>query len=199
MSADGCPRGDVLAHWRAQGYDRLDPVRFAFLEAMHRHAEARHGALREALDARIAVLMQAYAAQVAAVDGRATPAPVEPRPAWLNTPPHDTYPELEALATFRTLWATLRTESQVRQTLAQEPSDGGPLNSSVLVHRTLNWMGEVSPGYLQHFLAYLDNLAWMDALQQRGTLPSRETASPGAKPRRPRAARQPRRVAPPST
>jgi hypothetical protein len=189
MGADGHAPADVLTQWRAHGHDRLDPVQFAFLEAMQRRAEGRHGALREVLDARIAVLMQAYAAQVAAAEVAAAQSPVEPRPAWLNTASRGTYPELAALPQFRALWATLRNESQVRQTLAQAPSDGGPLNSSVLVHRTLNWMGDVSPGYLQHFLAYLDNLAWLDTLQQRGTLPSRESASPGAKPRRPRTAR----------
>jgi hypothetical protein len=48
------------------------------------------------------------------------------------------------------------------------------LNSAVLVHRSLTLMSELSPGYLQHFLMYLDNLAWLEQLQPRTTTPARD-------------------------
>ena len=186
MAADGHTTPAHLQRWRSQGHDRIDPVQFAFLEALQQRTHAHDGALRRVLDARLQVLLDAYAARIQA-SPKATAA--APRPAAtlrdLPAPRNADYPQLPALAEFRAMWANLRTESQVRQTLAQEaPSDSGPLNSSMLVHRTLGWMGDVSPGYLQHFLAYLDNLAWLDTLQQRGTLPSRDSAAPGAKPRR---------------
>ncbi|WP_313461714.1 DUF2894 domain-containing protein [Stenotrophomonas sp.] len=186
MAADGHSTPAQLQRWRTQGHDRIDPVQFAFLEALQQRTHAHDGALRRVLDARLQVLLDAYAARIeaqpAAADATARPAATLRD---LPTPRNADYPQLPALADFRAMWAHLRTESQVRQTLAQEaPSDSGPLNSSMLVHRTLGWLGEVSPGYLQHFLAYVDNLAWLDTLQQRGTLPSRDSAAPGAKPRR---------------
>jgi len=186
MGADGHDTPARLEHWRAQGHDRIDPVQFAFLHALQQRAHIHDGALRHVLDARLQTLLDDYAERI-----KAQPAP-ESGPvrtggtlATLAAPRNADYPQLPALAAFRARWASLRTESQVRQTLAQQaPSDSGPLNSGMLVHRALGWMGEASPGYLQHFLAYLDNLAWLDTLQQRGTLPSRDSAAPGAKPRR---------------
>ena len=65
------------------------------------------------------------------------------------------FPELPALDDFRRTWATVRTASQVRQSLQDAPADAGPLNSSVLVHRCISLMRAQAPGYLQHFLAYV--------------------------------------------
>lgn len=186
---------DRLAQWRGQQLDRLDPVQFAFLEALQRRAQLASGSLREVLDARLEALLAAYAERMAAASvptalpkTAVTPdtlaALAQPRPTH-----NPDYPALPALAEFRSAWAALRTAGQVRQTLAQAPSDGGPLNSSVLVHRALGWMGEVSPAYLEHFLAYVDNLAWLEQMQQRGTLPSRDSA-PGRAPAKPRARRR---------
>jgi hypothetical protein len=197
MDGNRAAGSDRLAQWRAERFDRHDPVHFAFLEALQRRAQASDGALRRVLGARLDALLDAYAARLAGpapAAANAPPAPVQTALAELGAARSthtDAYPALPALAQFRSLWAQLRTAGQVRQTLAQTPSDGGPLNSSVLVHRTLGWMGEVSPAYLTHFLAYVDNLAWLEQMQQRGTLPSRDSA-PGrtpAKPRRPRTAR----------
>lgn len=186
MGADGRSAPALLERWQALGHDRIDPVQFAFLQALQQRAQVQDGALRRVLDARLKTLLDAYAAQIEAQPVAATkPTAAGGTLATLITPRNPDYPQLPALAAFRARWASLRTESQVRQTLAQEaPSDSGPLNSGMLVHRTLGWMGEVSPGYLQHFLAYVDNLAWLDTLQQRGILPSRESAAPGVKPRR---------------
>ncbi|WP_447785568.1 DUF2894 domain-containing protein [Stenotrophomonas bentonitica] len=188
---------DRLAHWRGQHLDRHDPVQFAFLEALQRRAQRASGSLRGVLDARLETLLAAYAERVAAAPVATAPAKraeTADTLAALGQPRathNPDYPVLPALADFRSAWAALRTAGQVRQTLAQTPSDGGPLNSSVLVHRAIGWMGEVSPAYLQHFLAYIDNLAWLEQMQQRGTLPSRDSV-PGrapAKPRRSRTAR----------
>ena len=74
------------------------------------------------------------------------------------------YPELEALAYFRDTWSRLSSERQLRQSLAQVPGNAGPLNSSSLVHRSLSLMRELSPGYLQQFLSYVDALSWMEQL-----------------------------------
>lgn len=184
-----------LEQWRGQQLDRHDPVHFAFLEALHRRAQSASGSLRQVLDARLDALLDRYAARLADVPvptaGTAQPGSPDTlaalgQPRITHNPD---YPALPALARFRSAWAALRTAGQVRQTLAQTPSDGGPLNSSVLVHRAIGWMGEVSPAYLQHFLAYVDNLAWLEQMQQRGTLPSRDSA-PGRAPAKPRRSRR---------
>jgi hypothetical protein len=100
-----------------------------------------------------------------------------------------TLPELEQ---FRDLWTAIRSEIQMRQSMEQAPEDAGPLNSIVLVHRSLLRMRELSPGYLQHFLGYLDNLAGLQQLQSAGVLASNtpQRSKVGAKPVRPRKRRE---------
>ncbi|MCC7633958.1 DUF2894 domain-containing protein [Stenotrophomonas rhizophila] len=183
--------------WRAQQHDRHDPLGFALLEALQARAEAHTGAVREILDARLSILRQAYAARLAeataapaaATTPNATPlagllatlaqrertAPIQTRPVTA----HDdaaAFPALPAVSEFRDLWTRVRNESQQRLSLAQGPGDGGPLNSAVLVHRSLTLMSELAPGYLQHFLMYLDNLAWLEQLQPATATGSKEAA-----------------------
>lgn len=56
----------ILQAWRERGDDRLDPVGFQFIEALARRAAAHAGAARARLDERLAQLLQAYAARIAA-------------------------------------------------------------------------------------------------------------------------------------
>jgi len=72
------------------------------------------------------------------------------------------YPEMPLLEEFRATASRLRTENQLRKSLDQAPSNAGPLNSDSLVHRSLSLMRDVSPGYLRHFVAYVDTLSWLE-------------------------------------
>jgi hypothetical protein len=96
-----------------------------------------------------------------------------------------TYPDIPALAELRQLWSTLRADSQLQQCVVHPPTDAGPLNSAALASRAIALMRELSPGYLRSFLAYVDDLAW---LEQLGT--AAPATGPGAKkkrtPRKPR-------------
>lgn len=199
MAADGIDIDARLDGWRARGADRVDPLRFHRIAALQRHATARNGAVRRALDAKLTALIEAYARDV---EGRS-------RDATDTTPQRSAlgalvdgmtaraqaaaagavYPELPAVDDFRTLWSTLRTGRQVRQSLAEVPTGAGPLNSAALAHRSLTLMGGLSPEYLRQFLAYVDTLSWLETLQDAGVLTGKETGPPvGAKPRaKPRA------------
>jgi len=198
------PVSAQLDAWRQQQLDRHDPLGFAVIEALQARAQAQQGAVRQLLDARLATRVAAYAARIAEQTVRAprrargtpasgadrasplsdllatlavhahTQAPPVPRDAPRDTAPAPAFPALPAISEFRDLWATVRNESQKRISLAQGPGDGGPLNSAVLVHRSLTLMSELSPGYLQHFLMYLDNLAWLEQLQPRTATPARD-------------------------
>ena len=72
--------------------------------------------------------------------------------------------ELPMLEYFRETWSRFSTEKQLRHSLEQVPFNAGPLNSNSLIHRSLSLMREASPGYLQHFLSYVEALSWMDQL-----------------------------------
>lgn len=97
------------------------------------------------------------------------------------------YPQVPALQQVRRDWSELRSEQQVRRSLrAEAPADGGPLNSAVLVQRMLDTMQATSPGYLRHFIDYVDTLSWLQALQDAATS-SNDTSKP-KRTRKPRTA-----------
>ncbi|WP_321933509.1 DUF2894 domain-containing protein [Paraburkholderia sp. J8-2] len=169
----------LLDAWRARGADQLDPVRFHLIEALERRAAAHAGDARRLIDARLAQLLNAFADDLAReaskvthelhdetarselgrlVDSLARVEPAQPA----TRVRHEPDPEL--VEYFRQTWSRVRSEKQLRQSLDQVPRNAGPLNSSSLVHRALSLMREVSPGYLQQFLAYADALSWLEQL-----------------------------------
>jgi hypothetical protein len=174
----------MLDAWRERGADRLDPVRFRFIEALDRRAAGHSGEARRILDDRLSKLLEAYAGDLESAASRAAAtSPGEPARGALAglidymashapsdsdgpaaVPRPSSYPELEMLDYFREIWTKLSTERQFRQSLAQVPGNAGPLNSSSLVHRSLSLMRELSPGYLQQFLSYVDALSWMEQM-----------------------------------
>lgn len=96
------------------------------------------------------------------------------------------YPQLPALEDFRRLWTQQRTREQLRATLQPPPADAGPLNSASLSHRALALMRTTSPGYLQHFMAHLDALSWLEQMRASGGLEAGEGKQPGARGKRQR-------------
>lgn len=245
MPPDRIAAADRLAAWRAQRAERLDPLRFRFLEALARRTQAQHGKARELLEQKLSASLDAYAAALAAAaqdagDASADAAARAPQPGPLGTllaqyrpttaaatagNGHDAgvgaavdaaadtataagaigadaaapspspasatarlaAPQLPAVEEARRLWTELRSRSQLRQSLQQAPADAGPLNSGVLVHRSLALMRTLSPGYLQHFLSYVDALSWLQQLQEAGALAaSQKPGSAAGKPATPR-------------
>lgn len=75
--------------------------------------------------------------------------------------------ELASLRRFRASWSRIAAEDQVAQAMSRTPDNAGPLNSHALVLRSLALMRELSPDYLQRFLAQLDTLMWLEDLGQR--------------------------------
>lgn len=75
--------------------------------------------------------------------------------------------ELASLRRFRASWSRIAAEEQVAQAITRTPDNAGPLNSHALVLRSLALMRELSPDYLQRFLAQLDTLMWLEDVGQR--------------------------------
>src|SRR5260370_30125696 len=207
----------MLDAWRERGADRMDPVRFHFIEALDRRAAGHSGEARRILDDRLSKLLAAYAddlesaaskagdagsagslcepargALAGLIDYIASHAPADgDGPAAGNAVPRPpSYPELEVLDDFREIWSKVSTERQLRQSLEQVPGNAGPLNSSSLVHRSLSLMRELSPGYLQQFLSYVDALSWMEQMNGGGALAGKDL--PPARGGRKRARGKPR-------
>ena len=208
----------ILDAWRQQNADRLSPWRFHFIEALERRAAGYDGATRQLLDKRLTKLVEAYTADLDNASSRAgdadgVPAPSAPARGALGkllddianraatrvddlattdaAPGTAALPTLEALDEFRNIWSEVRIESQIRQSLEQVPADAGPLNSGSLVHRSLSLMHELSPGYLQHFLSYIDTLSWMEQISDGGAPSPKDGARVPSKRTRAKAPRAP--------
>lgn len=182
MDGDALPPLAQLQAWRAQGADRADPARFDILQALAARVGAHEGEARRLLEVRLAGLMRAYEKALAQRPS-AAPAPAS-RHATVPTsglrelvaalqtradhvPGPDAPPAAPAqLTAARETWSRVRIDSQLRASLHDVPEDAGPLNSGMLVHRALHLMRAVSPGYLQHFIAYADTLSSLEQFQQ---------------------------------
>ena len=197
MSLDAASARARLAAWREQGAGRLDPMRFHRMEALAARASRHEGEARRILDARLAELIEAYARDLGDAAARAgatqTPATAPStlgdllahieagtaarldHTATRDALPSASYPTLDMLDQFKKLWSTLRTSSQMRQSLEQVPENAGPLNSGALVHRSIALMRELSPGYLEQFLSYADSLSWIEQINAN-TLPTSDAA-----------------------
>jgi hypothetical protein len=103
------------------------------------------------------------------------------------------YPELATLDYFQKLWSRMRTESQLRQSLQDAPENAGPLNSSALVHRSIALMRDLAPGYLQHFVSYVDDLSSLEQLGRGASASPRNVPQAATIGKRPRAKARTRR------
>jgi hypothetical protein len=76
--------------------------------------------------------------------------------------------ELRTLRHFRDTWTGLRVHRQMARSQEQAPENPGPLNSHLLVLRTLRRMQEIAPAYLEQFMAHAEALMWLDQARPRG-------------------------------
>jgi hypothetical protein len=70
--------------------------------------------------------------------------------------------ELKILRNFRNTWSKLSADKQVTHALEQAPTNAGPINSHMLVLRSLALMRDISPDYLNRFMSYADTLLSLD-------------------------------------
>ena len=192
----GVAPGLTLDALRARGAQRVDPLRFAFIEALARRSSAHQGAARQLLDAKLAQALADCAARceqthAQAGEGksiaakRAQPGPLAElvrqldlpasalagaAPAQAAGPAGDPPPELKALQQHRRTWARLSVDRQLSRSLAQLPQNPGPLNSHLLALRSLRWMQDTAPAYLQGFVAQVEALLWLDAASHSAAL-----------------------------
>lgn len=87
--------------------------------------------------------------------------------------------EMASVRRFRQTWSRMAAEDQVEQAVGRGPLNAGPLNSHMLVLRSLALMRKLSPDYLQRFLSHVDTLLWLDQASQKSTPVKAKPARPG--------------------
>lgn len=66
--------------------------------------------------------------------------------------------ELKTVRESRATWARMSVDKQLALAMKQAPVNAGPINSHMLVLRSLAMMQEVSPDYLNRMVSYVDTL-----------------------------------------
>jgi hypothetical protein len=183
----------TLEAWRAGGAAAVDPVRFRFIEALARRTAAHEGLARQLLDEKLAQAIAGYRERLERAgpqaDGRAVETSARdsglaglvallsqhaPQTGGGHTAAE---PELKSVQLFRSTWAQLSMHRWLTQSQAAVPENAGPLHSQQLLHRGLRLMHEVSPGYLNRFVSYVDALLWLEqAHAAADPLPARAPA-----------------------
>ena len=194
-AAEAMAFGAAIDALRERGAQRVDPVRFRFIESLARRAAAHEGAARHVLDKRLAQLLATYGddldkapslkgdveplaeqappsrgplAELVDHVARQARAPALRVSTKAVSPGLGARAELEALPYFRRTWSKLSTEQRLAQSLSALPQNAGPLNSHHLVHRALTLMRDLSPEYIERFIPYVDALLWLDLAKEGG-------------------------------
>jgi hypothetical protein len=91
-------------------------------------------------------------------------------------------PELKTVRKFRNTLSKLSVDKQVAQALGQAPKNAGPINSHMLVLRSLALMRDISPDYLNRFMSYADTLLCLDqGEKEKPATPKKQQAARAAK------------------
>ncbi len=172
----------ALALLRVQGVHLCRPVDFFYMEAMARRTAGQAPIVRRILEAKLAQALAAYQATLAQIISSApcpSPAPkatalgqlvsarvqstTDPEPGVWSAP-GGARVELRSVRNFRTTWSKLSAQKQVSKALGQAPKNAGPINSHMLVLRSLELMQNISPDYLNRFMSYADTLLCLDQM-----------------------------------
>ncbi|MEC8427979.1 MAG: DUF2894 domain-containing protein, partial [Pseudomonadota bacterium] len=82
--------------------------------------------------------------------------------------------ELRALTPLRESWAKLNAEKLVMRSINEGPENAGPLNPHYLAIRSLSNMRDLSPHYLNRFVAYMETLLWLEKAAAKKTKTKRK-------------------------
>jgi hypothetical protein len=175
-----------LAALLAAGAATSAPARWRAAESLWQRSKAQPQPVRMRLEERLAAMLDELASRVPEANA-AVPA-VRPEPVRLKsqaTVPSGCEPlvqlvrsmrqpvsaragapavhELANVDRFRRAWNAGRALEVVTQAAAQQPSQAGPLNSALLVQRTLTAMQSLSEAYLRRFVAHVESLQWIES------------------------------------
>lgn len=126
------------------------------------------------------------------------PAPTQPAAAGRGSAAHGgsgaSLADLKTVQRDKDAWTRLRVELQLARSQAQAPDNPGPLNSHLLVLRSLRRMQTIAPEYLAQFMLYAETLLWLDQCASGSVLVVPKMTRPAAEPKKPLRARAGRRI-----
>ena len=198
-----------IAALRESGARQLDPVRFHYLEVLRARAQMQQVQVKGILEEKLALAVAHFTRRLAQAQqliqstgeepmaSLQTPTPrgetlgelvlsmtqAEPEPGSLNQQASiATGPELKSVRLFRSTWSKLSADKQLNAALDQAPKNAGPINSHMLVLRSLALMRDISPDYLRCFISYVDTLVHLEQSEKsKVAMPKIEADGQGGK------------------
>ena len=171
------PIEDLLTALQARGAARYDPVGWHYIQTLAERSFASSGATQNLLHGKLRQALDKFTAQMLTAPGTSSSAGTPARPSPLakllqdiaqhspNNPPAkpaNWRAESPRIQQFRQQLGKIRVQKQVSQAIAQAPQNAGPINSHMLVLRSLGLMRDISPDYLNRFMGYIDTLLCLD-------------------------------------
>ena len=181
---------------RLAGAAGVDVVQWHYIETLAARSRSQPEQIQALLQAKLqAALLNLEIRMTAATQAPAEPAAaITPSPMTLllqeMAPPPATLPgkasfleahrESPRVQQFRKQLRKISVQKQVSHAIAQAPQNAGPINSHMLVLRALGLMRELSPDYLQRFVAYINTLVVLEnaVAPATGKALARKTSSP---------------------
>lgn len=117
---------------------------------------------------------QAQCAVLAGLVAQLDPVRAAPSPAVVSAPAL----ELKTVRESRATWARLSVDRQLSQAMKLAPQNAGPINSHMLILRSLAMMQDISPEYLSLMVSYADTLLALDPGVQEIPAKKKKPASP---------------------
>ena len=190
------PAHQVRLDGLRQAAQRIDPVRLHYLDVLSQRVAAAPDAVRRVLENKLDIALTALesrlrqrqpAAREAGMQKSAAPLAALNRyieglrqagdgplqGLGLDKPSGhgfandaDARKELPSVRRFREAWSRIAAEDRVTEAVERGPTNAGPLNSHMLVLRTLARLRDLSPDYLRRFLSQVETLQWLEQASQ---------------------------------
>lgn len=178
--------GHAIASLRLSGGETFDPIGLHYLDVLAKRSVAQPRPVKRILEDRLAEGLAGFARRLQHAQCEAAHAGASVQSTsksnseclanlvqWIanhslgRTEGHEVADvgarvELKSVERFRNTWSKLSANKQVTQALEQAPMNAGPLNSHMLVLRSLALIRDISPDYLNRFISYADTLLCLD-------------------------------------
>jgi hypothetical protein len=188
--APALPDLDAL---RAAGAARVDAVGWHYIETLASRTQAQSGPARLLLQAKLQEAIQRFETRMGKNQtdtvqaySRLVPSPMatllqDIRQKNASQVSGQTTGSQEAenprIQAFKKQLNKISVQKQVTQAMAQAPQNAGPINSHMLVLRSLGLMRDISPDYLNRFMAHVDTLLCLEEAGKVKLTPKRAVSA----------------------
>ena len=103
--------------------------------------------------------------------------PLQDAPVRAAIDPFGTHRESPRVRQFRKQLRQISVQKRVSKAIARAPQNAGPINSHMLVLRALGLMRDISPDYLNRFMAQVDTLLCLEDAEKARLTPRKAAAA----------------------